>query len=111
MRSRSASAKAAAIVRNSVCDRDVSERDARILAENTLKWLCDTGYLLKTNVLDASPFSTPEARKPNLGEQFGNAVKEIGTSVGKEELKSIVKQVIELGVGAGFAGIRAHIGM
>ena len=106
-------------------NHDLSERDASIVAEHTLKWLCSTDYLLKQahaqftyvlspkgfEILNASPFSTPEARRPNLGEQLGNAAKEIGTNVGKEELKSLAKQVIELGVGAAFAGIRAHIGM
>jgi hypothetical protein len=72
-------------------------------------------------ILNASPFSTPAANnstvpeaKPTLGEQLMASGKEIVTSAGKEELRSLTKQIIgwgaQLGVGAALAAFKAHGG-
>ncbi len=110
-----------------VAHGDITERDARIVAEHTLKWLCNTDYLLKEphapftyvlsargfEILNASPFpkpladkptSTPEIRKQNLGERFVAAVADAGT----EELKSLTKHALEWGLWAAIAGAKAH---
>jgi hypothetical protein len=93
---------------------------ARQVAGHTLKWLCETGYLQKLGelspfryvlspkgfeILNASPFSAvettkavgPAAEKPTLGEQLMASGMEIVTSAGKEEVKSLTRQIMGWG--------------
>jgi hypothetical protein len=121
----------------------VTIEHARQVAGHTLIWLCETGYLKKLGesppfryvlspkgfeILNASPFSTPEttktsapgaeasaAEKRTLGEQLTASAKEILTSAGKEEAKSLIQQIIGWGVRAGLgatiATLKVHAGL